>query len=278
MAAITAAAVKTLRETTGLPMMDCKRALQEADGDQEKAVENLRKAGAKTMEKRAGRQTAAGRIAIFTDFGGTAGSIVELKCESAPVASNDEFVQLANDLAQQLATGPGAAMPDELLAQPSPSKQGQTLQQQFDDLTNRIREVFRLERIARLDGVCGGYAHHNGASGVLLEVEGGDPELAKDICMHVAAMRPQALNRDALDPTAVEKERKILSEQARAEGKPDNIIEKMVEGRMKNFYADHCLVDQAFVKAEDGKTSVGKTAKDAGMELKSFIHWELAKE
>ncbi len=279
MAAITAAAVKALRETTGLPMMDCKRALQEADGDQEKAVDILRKAGAKTMEKRAGRQTAAGRIAIFADFGATPGSsIVELKCESTPVANNDEFLQLANDLAQQLATGPGASTPEELLAQPSPSKQGQTLQQQLDDLTNRIREVFRLERVARIDGICGGYAHHNGASAVLIEVEGGNAELAKDICMHVAAMRPQALNRDALDPTVVEKEREILSEQARAEGKPDNIIEKMVEGRMRNYYADHCLIDQAFVKAEDGKTSVGQTAKDAGMTLKSFIHWELTKE
>jgi len=278
MSEITAAAVKALREQTGLPMMDCKRALQDAEGDQQKAVELLRKAGAKTMEKRAGRETSAGRIAVYADMDGGVGTIVDLRCESAPVAANEEFVQLANDLARQLATGPGAATADELFAQPSPSDSPRTLKDQFDDLNNRIREVFRVERIERIDGPCGGYAHHNGAAGVLLQVEGGSAELAKDICMHTAAMRPVVLAKEDLDPAEVEKEREILSEQARAEGKPEKIIEKMVEGRLRNYYAERCLVEQVFVKAEDGKTTVGKTAAAAGMKLVRFVHWELPKE
>ncbi|MBN1911311.1 MAG: translation elongation factor Ts [Pirellulales bacterium] len=274
MAAITAAMVKELRERTNLPMMDCKKALTESGGDLDKAVEILRKAGAKTMEKRAGRATECGRITIYTGDG--VGAIVELQCESAPVATNDEFVQLAADLAKQLATGPGAATPEELLAQPSPSSPSKTLKEQFDDLTNKIREVFKLQRIARIDGSCGAYAHHNGASAVLLEIEGGNAELAKDICMHVAAMRPKVLGIDDLDPAAVAKEREILSEAARAEGKPENIIEKMVEGRLRNFYAEQCLTEQPFVK--DDKQTVGKVAKGAGMTLKQYIHWELGKE
>ena len=132
MAEITAADVKSLRDKTGLPMMACKKALTEAGGDQEMAVELLRKAGQKTAEKQAGRATTSGRIAVYTDMKAGVGSMIELQCESAPVASNLEFIQLANDLATQLATGPGAGTPDELLAQPSPSKPGSTLKAQFE--------------------------------------------------------------------------------------------------------------------------------------------------
>ena len=276
MAGITAAAVKALRERTGLPMMDCKKALQEADGDLDKAVELLRKAGMKTMEKRAGRATSCGRMAIYTDMEKGIGAIIDLRCESAPVASNEEFVQLANDLVTQLALGPGAATPDELLAQPSPSDTSKTLQQQFDDLNNRIREVFKLERIERIDAPCGGYAHHNGAAAVLLQVEGGNPELAKDICMHTAAMRPSVVGVEDLDSAAVDKEREILAAAARQEGKPEQIIEKMVEGRLRNFYAERCLVEQPFVK--DDKQTVGQVAKAAGMKITRFVHWELSQE
>jgi elongation factor Ts len=276
MAEISAADVKALRERTGLPMMDCKKALQDTGGNVDKAVELLRKAGAKLMEKRAGRATISGRIAIFLSAEANAGAMVDLRCESAPVASNEHFVQLADDLARQLATGPGADSPEALLTQPSPSKTAPTLQRQFDDLNNRIREVFKVERIVRLGGRVGGYAHHNGAAGVLLEFEGGNPELAKDICMHVAAMRPAALAKEDLDPAVVAKEREILSEAARKEGKPENIIAKMVEGRLRNFYAECCLTEQPFVK--DDKKTVGQVAKEAGMKLVRFVRWELPKE
>lgn len=276
MAEITAAAVKALRDKTGLPMMDCKRALQEAQGDQEQAVELLRKAGMKTMQKRAGRETSCGRIAVYTDFDAGVGAMVDLRCESAPVAANQEFVRLANDLARQLATGPGAQTPEQLLNQPSPGQSGPSLQERFDDLNNRIREVFKLERIARIDGACGGYVHHDAAAGVLLEVEGGNAELAKDICMHVAAMRPAVATKEDIDPKQVEKEREILSDAARKEGKPEKIIEKMVEGRLRDFYAQHCLAEQPFVK--DDKRTVAKVAQELGMKIVRFVHWELAKE
>ena len=276
MAEITAADVKALRDKTGLPMMDCKRALQDAQGDQQTAVELLRKAGKKTMQSRAGRKTSFGRIAVYADFDAGAGAMIDLRCESAPVAANQEFAQLANDLAQQLATGPGASAPEQLLSQPSPGKSGQTLKEQFDELNNRIREVFKLERIQRIDGPCGGYAHHDAAAGVLLQVKGGTAELAKDLCMHVAALRPKVVNKEDLDPAEVGKEREILSEAARKEGKPEKIIEKMVEGRLQNFYAQHCLAQQPFVK--DDKKTVAKVANQAGMKIVRFVHWELAKE
>ncbi len=278
MAEITAAAVKALREKTQLPLMDCKRALEEAGGDEEKAVQILRRAGAKVAERRAGRATTAGRIAVYADFEARVGAMVDLRCETAPVARNEGFIQLADDLVRQLALGPGAQTPDELLSQPSPSRPGSTLREQFDELNNRIREAFKLERIVRIDGPSAGYAHHNAAVGVLLEVEGGEPQLARDICMHTAALRPQAVSSDQLDPALVEKEREILTEAARKEGKPEQIIAKMVEGRLRNFFAEHCLLDQPFVKAEDGKTTVGKVAKQAGMKIVRFIHWELPKE
>jgi elongation factor Ts len=275
MAEISAAAVKALRDKTGLSMMDCKRALQETGGDEAAAIEKLRKEGKKTQALRSGRETSSGRIATYTDMAKGVGAMIELQCESDPVAKNDDFRQLANDLAKQLATGPGANTPEELLAQPSPSKPGMALQDQLDDLYNRIREVFKLARIVRVDAPCGSYAHHTGTSGVLLEVSGSNEELAKEISMHVAAMKPAVVAKEELDPELVAKERDILSEAARKEGKPENIIAKMVEGRLKNFYAEKVLLEQPFVK--DEKVTVGKVAKDGGLQVKRFVHWVLGK-
>ncbi len=276
---VTAAAVKALREKTGLPMMDCKRALTEAGGDPDAAIEALRKAGKKLMGGRGDRETSCGRIAVYASTEPGVGAMVELLCESAPVANNEEFIRLAHNLVEQLALGPGAATAEELLAQPSPGKSHATLQQQFDDLTNRIREVFRLRRICRLNGPCGGYAHHNGGSGVLLEIEGGNPELAKDICMHVAAMRPAVVSRDDVDPALVEKEREIAATAARNEGKPEKIIPKIAEGKLKDFYAQQCLAEQIHANKEKyGGETIGKLAQAAGMKLVRFVHWELGKE
>jgi elongation factor Ts len=276
---ITAAAVKALRDQTGLPMMDCKKALAEAGGDAEKAVELLRKAGKKTMEKRSGRETSAGRIFVHVGLDPGVGAMVDLRCESAPVAKNEEFIGLGVDLVQQLATGPGASTPDELLAQPSLSQPGRTLRERFDDVTNRIREVFRVERVARIEGPCGGYAHHDGSAGVLLEVQGGNAELAKDVSMHVAAMRPKVVSAADLDPAAVEKEREILTERARNEGKPEKVVPKIVEGGLKDFRAQNCLAEQIHANKEKYKgQTIGKLADAAGMKLVRFIHWELGKE
>jgi elongation factor Ts len=274
MAAITAAAVKELRERTGLPMMDCKRALQENDGNCDAAVEYLRKKGLQTLDKRKDRATAFGRMGIFVSQDPGVGAMVELLCESAPVTKNEEFIQLSQDLAKQLATGPGAANAEELLSQPSPSEEGKTLGQQKDDLFNRMREVFNVGRILRIDAPCGGYSHNLGTiSGVLLEIEGGTEEAARDIAMHVTAMRPKVLSVEELDADEVAKERDILSEAARAGGKPENIVEKMVEGRMRNFYAQHVLNEQPFVKED--KLTVGEFAKQNGMKIVRFVQWIL---
>ena len=277
MADISASAVKALREQTGLPMMDCKRALEEVGGDSAAAVELLRTKGkAKMSDRGTSRETAFGRFAIFSSLQPAVGTIIDLRCESAPVAGHEEFVRLAHNLAEQLALGPGAATPDELLDQPSPGVPGQTLRQQFDDLTNRIREVFRLKRIVRIDSTCAGYVHHNGANAVLLQIEGSNVEAARDICMHTAALRPMVLAKGDMDPAEVAKEREILAEQARQEGKPEKIIEKMVEGRLRDFYAKHCLLEQPFVK--DPAKTVGEVAKEAGLKVVKFIHWELGRE
>ena len=193
MAEISAAAVKQLREETGLPLMDCKKALSECQGDKQEAIRWLRERGAKVMGGRAGRETTFGRFGLFARLDQPAGALVELKCESDPVAKNEEFIQLANDLAGQLALGKAATTAEELLTQPSPSKPGTTLAQQRDELMNRIREVFNIGRFARLDGPCGGYSHNSGTvSGVLVSVQGGTDEVAKAVCMHIAAMRPAA--------------------------------------------------------------------------------------
>ena len=176
-----------------------------------------------------------------------------------------------------MATGPGATTAEELLKQPSPSQKGQTLGEQLNDLTNRIREVFKVGRIARFDGKAAGYVHHAGKThGVLLEATAGTPDAAKDVAMHIAAMRPEVLAKEDLDPAAIEKEREILSEAARSEGKPENIIAKMVEGRLRNFFAERVLLEQPFVK--DDKLTVGKFAQANGLKIVRYIHWELGKE
>lgn len=273
MAEITAAQVMKLRDETSLPMMDCKKALQESGGDFEAAKRALREKGIKIMGMRADRPTEEGRIAVYTSLTPGVGAMVELQVESAPVAKHEDIVALANDLAKQLATGPGAKTPEDLWKQPAPSRKGVTLQHWKDEIEGKMREVLRLARIERWDAPTGGYVHHDAKSGVLLQVEGGNDELAKSIAMHVAAMRPKAATTAELDKAIVDKERSILTEQAKKEGKPDNIIEKMIEGRMRNFYAENVLTEQPFVK--DDKQSVGKVAAAGGMKLVKFKRWQL---
>lgn len=275
---ITAQAVKSLRERTGLPMMECKRALQETGGDENKAIELLRKQGKKTMEQRSGRETSSGRLATYASLAEGVGAIVEVRCESPSVAENDRFIQLTKDLAEQLAKGPGAKSADELLSQPAPSQAGKTLGEVRDDVSNITREVLNVTRFERIDGPCAAYTHFNGASAVLLEAEGADQEVAKDICMHIAAMKPAVVHTEELDPALVAKEREILAEAARKEGKPENIIDKMIEGRMRNFYAEQVLSEQPFIKDEKGKTTVGQAAQKAGLKLRRFIAWQLGKD
>ncbi|MFM7108092.1 MAG: translation elongation factor Ts [Planctomycetaceae bacterium] len=278
MAEITAAAVMGLREKTGLPMMECKKALQECGGDTAQAVEWLRKQGIKTQSLRADRETSCGRLAVYADPAKGVGAIIELKCESPPVAGSQDFKDLCNDIAKTLALGPGAATPADLLAQKSQAHPGKTLAELKDDLFNRMREVFELSRITRIDSPCGGYAHHDGSKAALVEIAGNTSaanaaDVGKDIAMHVVALAPQAVRKEDLDPAVVDKEREILSEAARKEGKPENIIAKMIEGRLRNFFSQCVLLEQPFVK--DDKQTVGQFAKSSGLEVKSVTNWKL---
>ena len=278
MAAVTAAAVMALREKTGLPMMECKKALTECGGDTEQAVEWLRKQGVKTQAMRADRETSMGRLAIYTDLEKGVGTLVELKCESAPVAGSPDFMDFVNDIAKTLALGPGASSPEELLSQKSQAHPDKNLGEIKDDLFNRMREVFELSRICRIDAPCGGYAHHDGSKAALVEVTGETAgpqaaEVAKDVAMHVVALSPKAIVKEDLDQSIVDKEREILTEAAKQEGKPENIIQKMIEGRLRNFFSQCVLLEQPFVK--DDKQSVGKLLKSVGLSVKRMEHWKI---
>ena len=278
MAEITAAAVMALREKTGLPMMECKKALQECGGDTAAAVECLRKQGIKTQSLRADRETSCGRLAVYTDTARGVGTIIELRCESPPVAGSQDFRDLAHDIAKTLALGPGAATPEALLAQRSLAHPERTLAELKDDLFNRMREVFDLARIHRIDAPCGGYAHHDGSKASLVQISGDTAgakaaEVAKDVAMHVVALAPQAITKEDLDPAVVAKEREILTEAARKEGKPENIIGKMIEGRLRNFFAQCVLLEQPFVK--DDKQTVGQLVKSAGIGITRVENWKL---
>ena len=250
----------------------------ESGGNTDQAVEWLRKQGIKTQAMRSDRETSTGRLAVYTDLAKGVGAMIELKCESAPVANSQDFKDLANDFAKQLALGPGAQTAAELLTQPSPTVSGRTLGELKDDLFNRMREVFELSRICRIDAPCGGYAHHDGTKAALVELTGQTTKadamvVAKDIAMHVVATDPKALAKEDLDPQLVEKEREILTEAARKEGKPENIIAKMIDGRLRNFFSQCVLLEQPFVK--DDKQTVGQLAKGTGLEIKRMENWKM---
>ncbi|MBL9092327.1 MAG: translation elongation factor Ts [Planctomycetaceae bacterium] len=272
MAEISAAAVKALRDETGQPMMDCKAALVEAGGDKAKAIQILREKGSKVQATRLGRDTEFGRIGVFVDDKG--GALVEILCESAPVANGPDCRQFAEDCAKALATNPAVKSADELLKLKSSSRPG-TLLEQKDDLFNRLREVFNIGRFVKYAGTVVGYVHATGDLGSLVEFEGSDPVVAKDIAMHIVATSPLAVTKEELDPAEVEKERAFLTDQARKEGKPDNIIAKMIEGRMKNFYSARVLLEQPFVK--DQEQTVDKLLKSKNTKIKRFVNWKLGK-
>ena len=203
---ITAAAVMALRDKTGLPMMECKKALHECGGDAEKAVDWLRKQGIKTQALRADRETAFGRLAVYTDLVKGVAAMVEVKCESAPVANSPDFKALVEDIAATLALGPGAKTPEDLLAQKSHAHPARTLGELKDDLYNRMREVFVLSRICRIDAPCGGYAHHDGSKAALVEIAGKTGVSYKTVANTCSIMKRKLNLRSAADlvRTAIE--------------------------------------------------------------------------
>lgn len=274
MSTISAAAVKTLRDRTNAPMMDCKAALTEAGGDMEKAVEVLRKKNAAIQAKKGDRETAEGRIAAYIDAGKRVGAIIEVRCESAPVAKSEGFVQLANELARQVATANPANV-DALLAQPFLGDKAKTVSDRIGEVIGVMRENMKPARFTRLEGLLGEYVHHDGSVGVLVQVEGDSApaQMLRDVSMHVTAKNPIAALREHVDPAVLEKEREIARSQAAATGKPAQIVEKIAEGKLKTFYAENVLSEQPFVK-DDSKT-VGDLLKSAGLKLVRFIRYRV---
>ncbi|WP_417382991.1 translation elongation factor Ts [Gimesia sp.] len=271
MAEITAAAVKALREITDLPMMACKKALQEADGDQEKAIEILREEAGKIQLKRSDNETSEGRITVLSNEDGSETVMLEIACESAPVASGEDLVNFSNACATQLIAHPEVDTVEGLLALPSEKTAGKTLNDDFMDMLNKIREKIVVTRIARSQGPTGSYVHHDGKTGVLLQAKGekADAELLRGVAMHIAALKPVAVNESDLDPAVVQEERDRLVAEAKATGKPDNIIEKIVDGRMKTFFVEQGVLNYQPYAVDDSKT-VSQALAEKGLEAVSF--------
>jgi elongation factor Ts len=269
MAEITASMVKNLRERSGLPMMDCKKALMQTGGDEEAAMEMLRKSGAATAEKKAGRATSEGRIGVCVDADKKVGALVELNCETAPVANNPEFKALADKIARHVALT-GHTDPKAIASEPFVDDPEMTVGDVMHDVLNRLRENMLISRAVFMPGHVAAYVHHTGKIGVLLEYENGtdNAEVLNDVCMHIAAMRPDAVNRQDMPEALVAQEQEIFREQIKASGKPDELVDKILVGKMNKFYAERVLLEQPFVK--DDKKSVGDVLKGAGVTVRAY--------
>src|SRR5579872_862266 len=217
MAEITAEAVRALRDLTSLPMMDCKKALVEASGDQDKAVQILKDKVKGLKLKVADRMTSEGKVATLTAADGKSAVMIEVQCESAPVAKSPDFVFFCEQLTRQLLNGPGAANPDELLGQKCPDKPAITLRELHEDILNRIRENIVVARAIRLPGPVAGYTHHDGTLGVLFQAKGDNATapVLRDVAMHIAALNPTVCLPEQLDPASVAAEKARQSEEAR---------------------------------------------------------------
>ncbi|QDT63218.1 translation elongation factor Ts [Calycomorphotria hydatis] len=273
MAAITAADVKALRDRTDMPMMDCKKALAASDGDQEKAIEWLRERSKGKLEERAANVTAEGRIFQYVADDCSAAAMVEIQCESEPVSKSPDFIGFGEMALKQLVDGEGASTSEELLAQ-KPEGSDKTLAEIFEEMTGKIREKMVVSNVSKMDGPVAGYVHHNYKTGVLFQAEGdsADEEVMRGVAMHIAAMKPTAANAEDLPTEEVEAERKKLVDEAKATGKPDNIIDKIVDGRMKAYYVEAgVLAFQPYAK-DDSKT-VSQALAEKGLKAKSFALW-----
>ena len=270
---VSASQVKELREKTGAGMMDCKKVLTEADGDMEKAIELLRERGIAKAAKKSDRVAAEGLVAAYVSEDKKIGSVVEVNAETDFVASNAEFKSFVADVAKQIALNNPADV-EALLAQTSISDSSKTVAEVLTNKIATIGENMSIRRFERFEstGLVEKYIHGDGKIGVLVELENGTPELAKDICMQIAAAKPEFLNREAVPAERVDKEMEILKVQAMNEGKPAAIAEKMVQGRIGKFYGEICLVDQEFVK--DPSMKVSDLLKANGANIVRFARLE----
>ena len=269
---ITAELVKNLREKTGAGMMDCKKVLTETDGDMEKAVELLRERGIAKAAKKSGRVAAEGLVAAYVSEDKKVGAIVEVNAETDFVAKNAEFVEFVNAIAKIVADVNPADM--EALLNSKYTGTEKTVKEVLTDKIATIGENMTIRRFERFEseGLVESYIHGEGKIAVLVDFKKGDSTLAKDICMQIAAARPEFLNREAVPADRVEKEMEILKVQAMNEGKPAEIAEKMVQGRIGKFYGEICLVDQEFVK--DSSVKVGELIKSKDAEIVRFARFE----
>ena len=261
---VTASLVKELREKTGAGMMDCKKVLTETDGDLEKAMELLRERGIAKAAKKSGRVAAEGLVEAYISEDGKVGAIVEVNAETDFVAKNEEFKNFVNSVAKQVVEKNPKDV-EELLAQESIDVSGKTVNEVLVEKISTIGENMTIRRFARFEstGLVEKYIHGDGKIAVLVNMSKGDKEVAKDICMQIAAARPEFIKRENVPAERVEKEMEILKVQAMNEGKPAQIAEKIVQGRIGKFYEEICLVDQAFVKNPDIKISQLLKEKDA---------------
>jgi elongation factor Ts len=273
MAAITAQMVKELREKTGAGMMDCKKALTQTDGDMEKAIDFLREKGMASASKKADRIAAEGLTSVVVD--GNNAVILEVNAETDFVAKNEAFQTLVKELAQHLLNKKPANVEEALS---STMDNGSTVEAHISTAISKIGEKMTLRRFevkTKTDNdAFGAYLHMGGRISVLSVLEGTtDESVAKDVSMHVAALNPKYVSRDQVSAEQVEHEREVLKQQALNEGKPEKIVEKMVEGRLGKYFEEICLLDQSFVKDPDQK--VRKYVESKGATVREFVRYEV---
>ncbi len=269
---ITAAMVKELRERTGSGMMECKKALQEAEGDIDLAIENMRKSGLAKADKKAGRVAAEGRVIISISDDGKQAAIVEVNCETDFVSGGDDFINFATSIAQAALANKPASV-EELSALQIDG--GDTIEKTRQEMVAKIGENIQIRRFENLSSDSGSFGSylHGTRIAVLVEMENGNEELIKDVAMHIAASRPECVAEDDVPAEMLEKEKEILRAQALESGKPADIVEKMLTGRIRKYLAEITLLGQAFVKDPD--KSVGALLNESNASVTRFIRYEV---
>ena len=269
MANITAAMVKELREITGAGMMDCKKALSATDGDKDKAIDFLREKGIAKAEKKAGRIASEGVVASYVSEDGKIASVVEVNCETDFVANTDNFHALVNKLAKHIAD----TNPADMDALNESVLDGKKVSEFITEMVASIGEKISIRRFERYEstGLIGSYIHMGGKIGVIVELTGGTAELGKEVAMQVAAAAPTSVDRSGVASEDLEQEKEVLRKQALEEGKPEKIVEKMVEGRINKYYKEVCLIEQPFVK--DPEQTVKQILGD--VQAKRFVRYQL---
>ncbi len=270
---VTAQQVKSLREKTGAGMMDCKKVLTETNGDMDKAIELLRERGIAKAAKKSDRVAAEGIVAACVSDDKKVGAVVEVNAETDFVAKNDEFKAFVSDVVKQIVEKNPKDV-EELLEQKSIAENDKTVSEVLTNKIATIGENISIRRFKRFesDGMVESYIHGDGKIGVLVNMKNPDSELGKDICMQIAAAKPEYLDENNVPKEVVEKETEIMKAQVINEGKPENIADKIVQGKLKKFYSEVCLLDQEFVKDSDIK--VRKLLENKNNDVTEFVRFE----